>query len=42
MDYAVLMILGGGVVGGLAGLFVVGVAGCITLAMNARGLSELT
>lgn len=42
MGYSVLVALCGGVAGGLIGLFLIGLAGCVTLAMNARGLSELT
>jgi hypothetical protein len=42
MDYSVLVALGGGVVGGLITFLAIGLAGCVTLAINARGFSELT
>jgi hypothetical protein len=42
MDHSVLVALCGGVVGGLAGLLVIGLAGWASLAMNAKRLSELT
>lgn len=42
MDYPVLAAICGAMIGGVTGLFAVGLAGCIMLASNARGLSELT